>query len=202
MHRTGIRRFRVAIVAALAMAGLAALATAAAAAPPSDVVGQLYVNDNTAGVNTVAGFDRHADGRLTPIPGSPFAVGGAGTGQRVASQGSLQLSADGRYLLAVDAGSNEISVVRIKPDGGCRSRMSYPRTAATRSASPSTTASSTWRTPATTAAELHRLHAQRRRPPPAARRLDGVAARGSQPGDVLFSGDGTKLVGTRVEHAR
>ena len=81
------------------------------------MVGQVYVNDNTAGVNTVAGFDRHADGSLTPISGSPFAIGGAGTGHGVASQGSLQLSADGRYLLAVDAGSNQISVLRIKPHG-------------------------------------------------------------------------------------
>ena len=46
------------------------------------VVGQIYINDNTAPVNTVAGFDRHADGTLTAIPGSPFAVGGAGTGPR------------------------------------------------------------------------------------------------------------------------
>ena len=30
------------------------------------VVGHVYVNDNTAGTNTVAGFDRHADGTLTP----------------------------------------------------------------------------------------------------------------------------------------
>ncbi len=29
----------------------------------------------------------------------------------------MQLSADGRYLLAADAGSNQISVLRIKPDG-------------------------------------------------------------------------------------
>jgi hypothetical protein len=38
----------------------------------SDVVGHLYVDDNTAGVNTVAGFNRHPDGSLTPIAGSPF----------------------------------------------------------------------------------------------------------------------------------
>ncbi len=85
--------------------------------PPNDIVGHVYVNDNTAGENTVAGFDRHADGSLTPMPGSPFDVGGAGGGQGNASQGSLQLSADGRYLLAVDAGSNQISVVLIGPDG-------------------------------------------------------------------------------------
>src|SRR5215831_10161138 len=107
------------------LAGLTVLAIAAgvfaaagAAAPggsdTSSVAGHLYVNDNTAGVNTVTGFDRHADGTLTPMPGSPFAVGGAGTGHATASQGSLQLSADGRYLLAVDTGSSQISVVRVK----------------------------------------------------------------------------------------
>src|SRR6201997_5599513 len=110
-------------LALTALAGLAAAATvvgSAAAHPPGapkDVVGHVYVNDNTAGTNTVAGFDRHADGTLTPIPGSPFAVGGAGTGHGTASQGALQLSDNGRFLLAVDAGSNQISVLRIKHDG-------------------------------------------------------------------------------------
>jgi 6-phosphogluconolactonase len=103
--------------------GLLVLAVAAATIVParavaaSGVVGHLYVNDNTAGANTVAGFDRHADGTLTPLPGSPFAVGGAGTGAGIGSQGALQLSADGRYLLAADAGSNQISVLRINPNG-------------------------------------------------------------------------------------
>ena len=36
-----------------------------AAAPAPDVVGHVYVNNNSAGENTVAGFDRHADGTLT-----------------------------------------------------------------------------------------------------------------------------------------
>ncbi|HEY8802279.1 MAG TPA: 3-carboxymuconate cyclase, partial [Candidatus Dormibacteraeota bacterium] len=75
--------------------------------------GHVYVNDNTAGVNTIGAFDRHADGSLTPIAGSPFAAGGQGTGTAVGSQGALQLSSDGRYLLAVDAGSNQISVLRV-----------------------------------------------------------------------------------------
>jgi 6-phosphogluconolactonase len=81
------------------------------------VVGYVYVNDNSAGVNTIAGFSRHADGTLTPITGSPFAVGGAGTGTAIGSQGALQISDDGQYLLAVDAGSNQISVARILNDG-------------------------------------------------------------------------------------
>ena len=117
-------------IVTLAVAALAALTVAlsATAAPPTTgqphgapaatgVVGQVYINDNTAPVNTVAAFNRLADGTLTPVAGSPFAVGGSGTGHPDASQGSLELSADGRYLLAVDAGSNQISVLRIKPDG-------------------------------------------------------------------------------------
>jgi hypothetical protein len=62
----------------------------------SPVIGHVYVNDNTAGTNTVAAFDRHLDGSLTPTPGSPFAVGGAGLGAGLGSQGSLQASPDGR----------------------------------------------------------------------------------------------------------
>jgi hypothetical protein len=80
------------------------------------VVGHLYVDDNTAGTNTIAGFDRHADGTLTPLHGSAFAAGSAGTGTGIGSQGALQATSDGKYLLAVDAGSNQISVLRIKQE--------------------------------------------------------------------------------------
>jgi hypothetical protein len=80
-------------------------------------VGHTYVNDNTVGTNTVAAFDRHADGSLTPMPGSPFALGGAGLGKGLGSQGAIQASANGRYLLAVDAGSNQISVLRLGRGG-------------------------------------------------------------------------------------
>ena len=106
-----------ALAAVTALAALVAASAGSAAATPSPVVGQVYVNDNTAVVNTVAGFDRHADGSLTPIPGSPFATSGAGTGTTLGSQGALQIDDGGKYLLAVDAGSNEISVLRISHDG-------------------------------------------------------------------------------------
>ena len=81
------------------------------------MVGHVYVNDNTKPANTIGAFDRHADGTLTPEAGSPFAAGGAGTGSGLASQGALQFSADGRFLIAVDAGSNQISVLRVHSDG-------------------------------------------------------------------------------------
>ena len=115
------KTFRAAVIAA-ALAAAALAAATAGAAPGSKVVGHLYVNDNTAGVNTIAGFDRHADGSLTAIPGSPFAAGGAGTGHGIGSQGALQLTRDGKHLLAVDAGSNEISVLRIQRRRPARAR--------------------------------------------------------------------------------
>jgi hypothetical protein len=105
-------------LAALAAGGLSGASIGVLAAP--DVVGHVYVNDNTAGINTIAAFDRHADGTLTPMSGSPFLAGGSGTGTIVGSQGALQVTEDGRYLLAVDAGSNQISVLRIRPDGSLR----------------------------------------------------------------------------------
>src|SRR6476646_5425286 len=83
----------------------------------ADVVGHVYVNDNTAGTNTIGAFDRHKNGSLTPMAGSPFSAGGAGAGAIVGSQGALQISGDGRFLLAADAGSNEISVLRIGAGG-------------------------------------------------------------------------------------
>jgi len=101
-----------------AAASVAAVpASASASAGTSPVVGHVYVNDNTAGTNTIGAFDRHADGTLTPEPGSPFLAGGAGTGVGLASQGAIQFSADGRYVLAVDAGSNQVSVLRVNPGG-------------------------------------------------------------------------------------
>ena len=195
------RQFFVTLVV-LAAAALSA-AAAAVAAPSSDAVGRLYVNDNTTGVNTIAGYDRHADGTLTPLPGSPFAIGGAGTGSGVASQGSLQQSADGRYLLAVDAGSNEISVLRIKQDGSLQiadvesSNGATPVSIAVHGGPASNSivyvanagAAATNYTGFTLNAGGH------------LRALPGSTVSlpsNSQPGDVLFSGDGTRLVGARV----
>jgi hypothetical protein len=110
------------ILLSLAAATAAAVAvpvsaSASASTLPSPVVGYTYVNGNTPTVNTVDGYARHADGSLTPLAGSPFVAGGAGTGAGLGSQGAIQVTADGRYLLAVDAGSNQVSVLRIGAGG-------------------------------------------------------------------------------------
>jgi 6-phosphogluconolactonase (cycloisomerase 2 family) len=106
-----------AAAAAVAVPAAASASTGASAAGASPVVGHVYVNDNTAGTNTIGAFDRHADGSLTPEAGSPFVAGGAGTGAGLASQGAIQITPDGRFLIAVDAGSNQVSVLRIHFDG-------------------------------------------------------------------------------------
>ena len=97
--------------------GLFGAATAASASTASPVVGYTYVDGNTATANTIDGYARHADGSLTAMAGSPFAAGGAGLGTGLASQGAIQVTQDGRYLLAVDAGSNQISVLRVTAGG-------------------------------------------------------------------------------------
>ena len=197
-----MRTFRLAFLVALATAGL--LVAASGGSASSGVVGHVYVNDNTTGVNTVAGFDRHADGTLTPIAGSPFAVGGAGAGHGNASQGSLQLSADGRYLLAVDAGSNQISVVRVKPDGSLQTAEGSPF-------------SSNGVNPVSIAVFGALVYVANQGPGsnPGDSNYTGFTLNAgghlsplpgstislpndSSPGDVLFNGDGTKLVGTRI----
>src|SRR5450631_729002 len=100
-----------------AMIGVAGAAGAAGASTASPVVGYTYIDGNTATANTIDGFARHADGSVTPLPGSPFAAGGAGLGTGLASQGAIQATPGGRYLLAVDAGSNQISVLRVTAGG-------------------------------------------------------------------------------------
>jgi hypothetical protein len=71
---------RTALAIGLLTLTVAVTTAPAGAEPGSDVVGHLYVDDNTAGTNTIAGFDRHAGGTLTLLHGSPFAAGGVGTG--------------------------------------------------------------------------------------------------------------------------
>ena len=184
----------------LALAATAAAIAAGGGSAAPDVVGHVYVDGNTAGSNTIAAFDRHADGTLTPMHGSPFAAGGAGTGSGIGSQGSLQITADGKYLLAVDAGSNEISVLRINSDGELNPVGGGP-------------VSSGGIEPVSVAVHGGLVYVANAgnggsnytgftlNPGGHLRPLaDSTFSLpdNSTPGDVLFNGDGTKLVGVRV----
>jgi 6-phosphogluconolactonase len=192
-----------------AMLGIVAAATAVAAAVPgsasastqaSPVVGHVYANDNTAGTNTIGAFDRHADGTLTPEAGSPFAAGGAGTGAGLASQGALQISPDGRFLIAADAGSNQISVLRIRGNGSLK--LVHDGVVSSGGVLPVSVAiHSDLVYVANSGTGGSNYTGFRLRPNGRLEPIAGSAVAlpdGSQPGDVLFNGDGTKLAGTRV----
>ncbi len=194
---------RLAATGALALAGAgAAVAPNAAVADPGGgpAARHVYLDDNTSAGNTIAGFTRHGDGSLTPLPGSPFAAGGLGTGQGIPSQGAVALARRGQFLLAVDAGSNEISVLRVKRDGGLVPADGGP-------------VSSGGVDPVSIAVHHHLVYVANagaggtnvagfrltdegrliRLP-----WLTGTLPAGSQPGDVLFNRTGTRLVVTLV----
>jgi 6-phosphogluconolactonase (cycloisomerase 2 family) len=80
--------------------------------------GAVYVTTNGVDGNEVKAFSRGSDGSLTAL--GAFATGGTGVGgtaDPLTSQGAAALSLDHRLLFVVNAGSNDVSVFRIKKDG-------------------------------------------------------------------------------------
>jgi 6-phosphogluconolactonase len=76
----------------------------------------VYVQTNDANDNEVIAFRRAQDGALTPT--GRYSTGGRGTGvPHLASAGSVVLSDDGRWLVVVNAGSDEASLFAVQPDG-------------------------------------------------------------------------------------
>ena len=76
----------------------------------------VYVQTNDATKNEVIVFSRAEDGALAPM--GHCSTGGRGTGKpHLASAGSVVLSDDGRWLLVVNAGSDEVSLFAVQPDG-------------------------------------------------------------------------------------
>jgi len=100
---------------------LACGAAAGASAQP----GAVYAATNSFAGNAIVVYDRAEDGTLT-LAGT-FPTGGQGTGLQVtrpggkvdplASQDSVILSRNGRFLFAVNAGSDELSSFRVEPHG-------------------------------------------------------------------------------------
>jgi len=93
------------------------------AAPRTLGAGAVYVMTNQV-ENAVAVFRRSSTGTLTSA--GEFPTGGAGdpipqgtdpATDPLASQGALILGEDNEFLFAVNAGSNQISVLRIERDG-------------------------------------------------------------------------------------
>jgi 6-phosphogluconolactonase (cycloisomerase 2 family) len=81
------------------------------AAADNGVIGAVYTMTNDPAGNQVLQYDRMADGSLAYR--AHYDTGGQGTGSGLGNQGGVVLSDDGRWLLVVNAGSDDISVFRI-----------------------------------------------------------------------------------------
>ncbi|HEX6524983.1 MAG TPA: beta-propeller fold lactonase family protein [Streptosporangiaceae bacterium] len=187
-------------LAAAAAAVAVPVSASASTQASSPVVGHVYINDDTVGTNTIGAFDRHADGTLTPEPGSPFTADGAGNGAGLASEGALQISPDGRFLVAADAGSNQISVLQINKDGSLR--LVPGGVVSSRGVLPDSLTIHGSLLYVANAGNGGSNYTGFQLTPighPVAIPGSTVALPdGSAPGDVLFNGTGTKLAGTRV----
>ena len=80
--------------------------------------GNVYVMTNQTAGNSIMAFNRAANGALRLVGTFPSGGLGFGSGNDpLGSQGSLLLSDDGHFLFAVNAGSNDISVMAAGPMG-------------------------------------------------------------------------------------
>jgi 6-phosphogluconolactonase len=100
-------------VAALGAALMLAIPGIAAASDGRS--GYVYTETNAASGNAILAYSVGRDGSLTAI--GSFPTGGVGTGSGLATQGEVIFAGGGKWLLAVNAGSNNISTFRVRDDG-------------------------------------------------------------------------------------
>ena len=98
----------------LATAFLFFASTGLVMAERQDTPGAVYTMTNSLDRNEVLAFSRSADGSLT-FAGA-FETEGSGTGGGLGNQGGLILSPNNRWLFVVNAGSDTISVFKVKPN--------------------------------------------------------------------------------------
>jgi 6-phosphogluconolactonase len=77
--------------------------------------GAVYTLTNAASGNGVTVLSRARDGTLTAT--GTVLTGGLGSGAGLGSQGGLTLSDDHEWMFAVNARSNEISILAVRPNG-------------------------------------------------------------------------------------
>ncbi|MCL5998829.1 MAG: lactonase family protein [Chloroflexi bacterium] len=114
----GIKRLlRVAIISFFSVAMLLSTLVAGAGLRlvAAGSVGVVYILTNTSTNNEVAIFNRASDGTL--IAAGSASTGGSGSGAGLGSQGALALGRNNKWLFAVNAGSNEISVFDVNANG-------------------------------------------------------------------------------------
>jgi len=77
--------------------------------------GAVFTMTNEAAGNKVVAYARAANGTLSLV--NSYSTGGKGTGAGLGSQGAIQISPDGKWLLAVNGGTNNVSIFAIKQSG-------------------------------------------------------------------------------------
>jgi len=97
--------FDLLLTAVVALSSLPSLAAA----------GAVYTLNNSSSGNAVLAFNRSADGQI--VFAGMAATGGTGTGKGLGNQGALAIDAANQFLFAVNAGSNDISVFKIRENG-------------------------------------------------------------------------------------
>jgi 6-phosphogluconolactonase (cycloisomerase 2 family) len=107
-----VRGTRRSLAALVALALLLASATFGATGALANSSGSVYTLSNQATGNEVLAFTRTGDGLL--VFDTAYPTGGLGTGSGLGSQGSLVMSGNKQWLLAVNAGSDSISVFRMR----------------------------------------------------------------------------------------
>lgn len=100
--------------------------SAAIAAPSTALAGRVYTSTNAVAGNAITVYDRDVDGLLTLL--DEIETGGLGTGAGLGDQGAVVISPDHAFLLAVNAGSDDLStfsiengtleLVDVQPSGG------------------------------------------------------------------------------------
>src|SRR6266702_3665864 len=99
----------------LSFALLLAAVVALSSLPSFAAAGAVYTLNNSSSGNAVLAFSRSADGQI--VFAGMVATGGTGTGAGLGNQGALAIDAANQFLFAVNAGSNDISVFRIRENG-------------------------------------------------------------------------------------
>lgn len=111
-----MKKHALSIIIVLAIASLSAATLSARSSPTNaerrvPFSGTVYTMSNATTGNAILMFERLPDGRL--VPGGIVSTGGAGTGAGLGNQGGLTLTRSERWLLAVNAGSDTVSVLEI-----------------------------------------------------------------------------------------
>jgi 6-phosphogluconolactonase len=110
MHRSRVSNLLTGLVAIAGLLPLAANADFKHLFKPLDTI---YTLSNGSSGNSVLAFDQRPNGRL--VAGAVYPTGGLGTGGGLGNQGAL--ASDGDFLFAVNPGSDDLSVFKIRRHG-------------------------------------------------------------------------------------